>query len=49
MTFEDEVLGTCLECDTPIMESQHVLTYESAGTVAVLAECPRCRELTYPG
>lgn len=49
MNLEDDRLGTCMACDTPILESQLVLTYEDGDTVTVLAECPSCREITYPG
>lgn len=49
MTIGEDVLGTCLDCDTPILESQHLLTYESEDTVVVLATCPSCRKITRAG
>lgn len=49
MTIGEDVLGTCMQCDTPILESQLLLTYESDEDVVVLARCPSCREITYPG
>jgi hypothetical protein len=49
MTMEEDILGSCLECDTPIPESLHLLTYESAETIVVLARCPACQTITYLG